>query len=176
MTEEWKTIEGYDRYEISSFGRVRSKVFNKNEGSILKPTVNGAGYLCVFLYKGKGDIRGKAHRIHRLVAEHFIPNPSNLPCINHKDEDKTNNRVDNLEWCTHQYNDSYGTRGERISKKVRNHPGMSRKIEQLTMDGKHVEFYLSAGEAQRQGFHHGHVIECCRGKLKHHKGFIWRYA
>ena len=177
MTEEWKTIEGYDRYEISSLGHIRSKVRNKDEGRILKPMVNRFGYLQVFLYKGKGDIKGKSHRIHRLVAEHFIPNPSNLPCINHKYEDKLNNCIDNLEWCTHQYNDSYGTRGERISKKVRNHPGMSRKVEQLTMEGKHVEFYPSVGEACRKNnFNHTHITECCNGKHKHHKGFVWRYV
>lgn len=176
MTEEWKKIEGYDWYEVSTFGRIRSLSKGCCHMKILKPYLNKGGYFEISLY-GDKEKKRKVYRIHRIVAETFIENTNNYQFVNHKDENKTNNRVDNLEWCTHQYNDSYGTRGERISKKLKNHSGMSKKVEQLTMDGKHVEFYPSVGEASRQtGFNRSHIANCCRGILKHHKYFVWRYV
>ena len=111
--EEFRDIPGYEGlYEVSNLGRVRSLETER----ILKPSKNTWGYLFVSLYKN--GIK-KAVRIHRLVALAFIPNPDNLPCINHKDEDKTNNTVDNLEWCDDKYNANYGTRNERIAEKTR---------------------------------------------------------
>lgn len=106
MNEVWKQID--DRYSVSNLGRIKSNYANKDR--ILKPFFNNDGYLMV-------DIRKPGHRksvgVHRLVAQAFLPNPNNLPQVNHKDEDKTNNRVDNLEWCTLQYNCNYGTRNIR---------------------------------------------------------------
>ena len=109
-TEIWKDIEGYEGYyQVSNFGNVRSVdrvieysdgVKRLRKGRILKPYKNRDGYLTCDLRKNS---KHKISKIHRLVSEAFIPNPSNLPEVNHKDEDKTNNCVDNLEWCTRSY-------------------------------------------------------------------------
>ena len=123
--EEWREIKGYEGlYEVSNLGRVRrldgivntdiknvSKRFLK--GRILKPSTNSNGYYRVILSK---DSKTKMHFIHRLVAVAFLPNPDNLPCVNHKDENPKNNSVWNLEWCTQKYNMNYGTVRERMSK------------------------------------------------------------
>ena len=123
MSEEWRPIEGYEGlYEVSSYGRVRSldryvktcyEAYKLHKGKILSPAKDKNGYLKVHLCcNGKHNII----RVHRLVCKAFIPNPDNLPEVNHKDEDKTNNSVDNLEWCDRSYNISYGTRTERQKK------------------------------------------------------------
>lgn len=127
MIEEWRPIEGYEElYEVSSYGRVRSldryvvdslghRKFYKSK--VLSPAKDTDGYLKVGLsYNGKC----KKCLVHRLAAQAFIPNLDNLPEVNHKDEDKTNNRVDNLEWCTTKYNVNYGTaRTRSIKTKVK---------------------------------------------------------
>lgn len=124
--EEWRSIKGFEGYyEVSNLGRVRSldryvtcnngvNVYNRfKKGVILKTGVKGGGYLFVGLHKD--GCKTIEPSVHRLVAEAFIPNPENLPEVNHKDENKTNNSVDNLEWCTRAYNTNYGTRGERYA-------------------------------------------------------------
>ena len=118
---EWRPIEGYEGlYEVSNTGQVRSfdryvKYSNGrihlHKGKVLSPSIRYDGYLVVLLsYNGKH----KMFSVHRLVAEAFIPNPDNLPQVNHKDEDKTNNSVENLEWCDNKYNMNYGTRKRRV--------------------------------------------------------------
>lgn len=124
MTEIWLQIEGYENlYEVSNLGRVRriksvittkAGVTQKFPGKILKPVTN-RGYLTVNLSKN-GIVR--RFRIHRLVATAFIPNPENLPQVNHLDEDKTNNTVENLEWCSAKENVNYGTRNKRTAEKL----------------------------------------------------------
>ena len=129
INEIWKDIEGYEGfYKISNLGRVKScerviiatrrhkLTFVKIKERIRVIRKNHKGYLYVMLNK---DGKTKVLKIHRLVAQAFIPNPDNLPCVNHKDEDKTNNIVTNLEWCTHLYNNLYGTRLERIGKAIK---------------------------------------------------------
>lgn len=118
MTEEiWRPIVGYEGlYEVSSYGRVRSldRYDSKNcfwKGRILKLNDNGRGYLRAHLCLNN---KIKNFLVHRLVAQAFIPNPDNLPEVNHINEDKTNNRVDNLEFCNHKYNVNYGTRTDRM--------------------------------------------------------------
>ena len=121
MMEEWRPVVGYEGlYEVSNTGQVRSvgryyinslgkKFFLK--GKTLSLSDNGRGYLRTNLTK---DNKTLSKYIHRLVAEAFILNVDGLPAVNHKDEDKTNNRVDNLEWCDNKYNDNYGTRNKRV--------------------------------------------------------------
>ena len=116
MIEEWRPIEGYEGlYEVSNLGRVRSvdryvidslghRKFYK--GKVLSIVKNKNGYLLINLYCNE---KNKKCLVHRLVAEAFVSNPDNLPEVNHKDEDKTNNRVDNLEWCNRKYNVNFGT-------------------------------------------------------------------
>ena len=114
--EEWRSIRGYEGlYEVSSYGRVKSlerydRFNRKIVSKILKPSYNTSGYYIVRLCNN-GFMKSKL--VHRLVAQTFIPNPNNLPIINHKDEDKLNNRVDNLEWCDSKYNNNYGTSQQR---------------------------------------------------------------
>ncbi len=114
MIEVWKSINGYDGlYEVSNYGRVRSLdhydcLGRLQRGRVLKPQRDGKGlYLHIGLWK---DGKSKPRNIHRLVAEAFIPNPNNLPEVNHKDENKLNNSVSNLEWCDHKYNNNYGSK------------------------------------------------------------------
>lgn len=118
MIEEiWKDILGYEGfYQVSSFGRVRSldRYDSRNyfrKGRILKLSADRKGYLRVGLHSNGKE---KFYSVHRLVAEAFIHNPDNLPEVNHIDEDKTNNRVENLEFCDSKYNNNYGTRKDRI--------------------------------------------------------------
>ncbi len=108
MKEIWKPILGYENlYNISNLGNVFSIKNNRN----IKPTKNSKGYLMVGLCKKK---KRKSCLVHRLVAKAFIDNPSNLPEINHKDENPSNNAASNLEWCTHKYNMSYNNLGKRV--------------------------------------------------------------
>ena len=111
MIEIWKDIQNYEGlYQISNQGSIRSLLRSGKCKRYLKPYITSDGYARVILSKN-GKL--KSHKIHRLVAETFIPNPDNLPQINHKDEHKLNNCVDNLEWCTAKYNINYGVRSKK---------------------------------------------------------------
>ena len=127
--EIWKDIKGYDgKYQISNKGNIKNVKRNK----LLKIQFN-KNYKCIHLVGMDGKI--KNYTIHRLMAQSFIPNPDNLPCVNHKDENKLNNSLDNLEWCTEKYNCNYGTRNERFTETkfnnyIKEHPeyaGMSKE-------------------------------------------------
>ena len=113
--EVWRDIKGYEgRYQVSNLGRVKSLNYNRTGvEQVMSPRHNENGYAIVILSDfGKRDYQ----LVHRLVAQAFIPNPNNYPVVNHKDENPSNNNVDNLEWCTVRYNNEYGTRVERASK------------------------------------------------------------
>ena len=171
MKEIWKDKKYYEgHYQVSNFGRVKSIKFGKER--ILKlRTDKKTGYLHVVLCK---DGKVKEFTVHRLVAEAFLPNPHNYPCVNHKDENKLNNSVSNLEWCTHKYNSNYGTAIQRNSQK-RINGKCSKKVYQYTLDGQFVKEWESTAECDRNGYNHGNVAACCRGELKKYKGFIWKY-
>ena len=115
--EIWRDIEGYEGlYQVSNMGRVKSLGNDKNrKEKILKPGMNNYGYLQVGLHK---EGKRKIFQVHRLVAQAFIPNPEELPEINHKTEIKTDNRAEFIEWCDHRYNMNYGTRNERAGKNM----------------------------------------------------------
>lgn len=179
--EYWKPVFGYEEhYQISNFGRVKSfDTYRKGrngsvrccKGRILKPFTNRHGYLQVDLCKN-GKV--KKFLVHRLVAEAFLDNPNNLPQVNHKDENPQNNNVENLEFCSAKYNTNFGNRNKRIAEKNTNGK-LSKKVYQYTLDGQFVREWESTAECDRNGFDHGNVAACCRGKLKKYKDFIWRY-
>lgn len=173
MKEIWKDIKDYEGlYQVSNWGRVKSlrrlitNQYNSFyiEEKILKPQKNRYGYLYVNLYKN-GIM--KHITIHKLVAETFISNRNNLPCINHKDENKTNNVVTNLEWCNYSYNNYYGTRTKRAVEKL------SKIVLQYDLNGNFIKEWKSVTECRRNGFKH--VDDVCRGERKSCGGYIWKY-
>ncbi len=161
MKEVWKDIAGYEGlYQVSNFGRVRSLervVQHMHSGKLTLPSK---------LKEPKGGKR-KQISIHRLVAETFIPNPDGLPCVNHKDENKTNNHVDNLEWCTYKYNTHYGTNIERARKKK------GKAVNQYDLRGNLVNSWESLAEAE--GYDHRRTSRAALGQRKTAYGYIWRY-
>lgn len=166
MKEIWKNINGYNRkYKISNTGKVVSLKENKKRE--LKLHDNGYGYLCVILcLNGKN----KNHKVHRLVAETFLPNPNNFPCINHKDENKHNNNANNLEWCTYSYNNCYGKRIEKVVEKT------SKELKQYDLKGNFIKKWKNASEVQRKlGYKANCICCCCNGIYKTSYGFIWKY-
>lgn len=188
--EIWKTAVYDDEiyeglYKVSNLGRILSLNYrNTGKPKLRKPVETSNGYLQVGLSKN-GET--KTCKVHRLVAETFLPNPENLPEVNHKDEDKTNNFVflnedgsinkekSNLEWKNHRDNCNHGTRNERISKTQTN--GIrSKKVLQLSLSGELIKVWESTHECGRNGFNQQNVVDCCNGKQKTHKGFRFMYA
>lgn len=165
MNEIWKDIEGYPNYQVSSMGRVKSLKYGKEK--MLKGTKNSKGYFQVILCK---DGKLKHYYIHRLVAYAFINNPNNLPQVNHKDEDKTNNMVENLEYCDRIYNLNYGTHNERMAK------AKSIPILQFTKQGEFIKKWDSAMQIERElEIYQSSITMCCKGKYKSAGGYIWHY-
>ena len=169
MREKSLDFLGYPNYTITDDGRVFSLNYNR-EGykKELKPLIENCGYFIVGLYNKVSKY--KRFMVHRLVALAFIPNPYNLPEVNHKDENKTNNMVGNLEWCSKSYNINYGTRNERTAK------ANWKPIRQFTKDGLFIKEYPSLKEAARQtGFYQSAISQCCKGIRKSAYKYIWRY-
>lgn len=162
--EEWKNIKGYeDKYLISNFGEV--KVIKTNK--ILKKELR-RNYWSVQLWKNK---KPKHFSIHRLVALNFIDNPNNYLFVNHKDENKLNNVVTNLEWCTASYNATYGTAIKRAVEKK------AISVLQIDKNGNLIDTHYSIAEAERKtGIYNPNIVKCCKGKRKTAGGYIWKYA
>lgn len=160
MKEIYKKFE--ENYAISNFGNIKNTKTNK----ILKTRVNHKGYL-----KTNISINGKLKTVfpHRLVGKMFIYNPNELPMINHKDECKTNNHINNLEWCDNKYNCNYGKAQERKAQKIR------KKVYQYDLKGNLLKVYISTTEAAKKvnGNDSG-ICRACNGKLKTYRGYIWK--
>ena len=173
MQEIWKTIEECEDYQISNMGRVKSFKNDKVNGKIMKPYKTTKGYLQIDLSLDGRKRKNRLHlAIHRLVAKAFIPNPDNLPQVNHKDEDKTNNCVTNLEWCTNEYNSNYGTGKERSAEKHRT------SIYSIDSNGN-IEYFSGVRVAEREMRERygkkGNISNVLNGKQKTSLGRQWFY-
>lgn len=174
--EEWRDIKGYEgKYQVSNLGNVRSldrvQVYSNGrvhtyKGQQLKLISDGKGYLYVSL--GKHNNKS----VHRLVAETFLPNPDNLPEVNHKDENGENNCVDNLEWCSKSYNINYGTRNQRCYEAFR------KPVLQLSPSGEVIKEWDSISEANLffGGYRGGNIPKVLNGEREMAYGYKWIYA
>lgn len=182
--EIWKPIKNYEGlYEVSNCGNVKSlskkvKVGIKNnefairKERILKQALHRCGYKRVTLSNNKND---KNYYVHRLVAEAFIENPNNYKYVNHKDENKQNNNVNNLEWCSFEYNINYGTRTKRASKNMRGKH--NKPVYQYDYEGNFIRKWDSFTEIERKlGYNASNICACCKGKYKGMYNHIWKYA
>lgn len=160
--EVWKDCKGYEgRYQVSNIGRVWSVLSQRN----MKPWLDSWGYPTLQLVAENG--KRKTEKVHRLVALAFLDNPQGLPQVNHKNEQKDDNRVENLEWCDGKYNSNYGTRNERIGKSAQ------KRVYCVELN----RVFESIGEAQRElGINGNHIGEVCQGRRKSCNGYHWRYV
>ena len=159
--EQWKDIKGYEGlYQVSNLGRVKTIKTNK----IRKLEKVRSGYLRVMLCKNN---KSERFLVHRLVAEAFISNPNSLPEVNHKDENKLNNNVENLEWCTAKYNNSYG----------KGALARNQRVIQYDLQGNAIKIWESIKEASEElGVSQEGISACCRGIHKTSGGYAWTYA
>lgn len=200
MKEIWKDIKGYEGlYQVSNLGNIKSvnRIVRFKNGyrclpeKILKiSSFCNSKYMQVNLSKNS---KIKTYSLHRLVAETFIPNPNNLPCVNHKDENPQNNCVDNLEWCTHKYNSNYGTLKKRQSEKMKhnytnenfkqkfeiiwakNQVNRRKKVCQLDLNNNLIKIWESAYSTDAEGYKHSNVINCANKLRKTHHKYIWMW-
>lgn len=187
LNEEWKPVGSYEGiYEVSTFGRVRSvernvklnrmgTIVNRHlKACLLKLGIMKIGYVSVRLSKNGKE---KLCLVHRLVAEAFIQNPYGFKYVNHKDEDKTNNNVSNLEWCSQEHNANWGTALLKSMHKNRNRKDLSVKVAMLDKDGKVVRRFDSMNDAGRIMHIHSSIVSAiCSGKRKipDKNGYYWR--
>lgn len=174
--EIWKSIEGYEGlYEVSDLGNIKSlerlcksrgKRFRPTKEMIKKQVPNKQGYMLISLSKNS---KCKNFSVHRLVAKAFIPNPNNFPQVNHKDEIKSNNAVENLEWCDGKYNSNYGTA------RIRQIEPRLIPIIQLDKNNNVIKEWKSCSETKKFGFEPRHVNACCKKIQKTHIGYKWEY-
>lgn len=186
MEEIWKNIEGYEGYQVSNLGRVRSldRIDSNNhplKGVVLKPHISNSGYLLVGLYKQQ---KRDGKLVHRLVAEAFIPNYDNKPEIDHINTVKTDNRVENLRWATQkeninnpltktkmQINARKPSKGKYGKKHHRSKP-----IIQYDKEGNFIKEWDCANDVERVlGISNKHIGSVCLGKRKSCGGYIWKY-
>lgn len=186
VKEIWKNINGYDGYyQISNLGRVKSLPKKRNNNNdyyiqkemILKNHLNNKGYQYVYL---SIPIK-KKYYVHRLVGIAFIPNPFKKPYINHIDCNPLNNNMKNLEWCTPQENTDHMVSLKRnirdenwFKRQAKARKKQCKKVIGTKINGNEVIIFNSMQEAQRNGFNAGGISECCSGKRKFHKGYLWR--
>lgn len=179
--EEWKTIELYPEYEVSSYGNIRSKnrtyidsmgrkydKIGQNLKLVTQTTKGNYNQIMVCLWS-----QHKMHRliVARLVAQAFIPNPNNLPQVNHKDENSENNNVANLEWCTAAYNVNYNNLRERAAAKK------CRCVAIYDIDGKFIEICNSGKEAaEKYCVSRGSISACCNGSRDSVKGYRFKFV
>lgn len=178
--EIWKDIEGYEgMYQVSNIGRVRAldRVKPNSGGQIAKGHIlpqsdNGHGYRFVSLWKFN---KGRRFYVHRLVASAFIPNPNNFPIINHKDENKSNNRYENLEWCTQKYNINYGNHMKRLKESyIAN--GNNRPIDVYDKNGAFLKTFDCSNEVCKElGVHRRGLYLVCQGVAKSYKGYRFAF-
>ena len=186
IMENWKDIKGYEGfYQVSDCGNVKSlerDVYFPNgtvnrhmEEKILVQNIGKLGYAYVNLH-----LNGKMKTIktHRLVAEAFIPNPENKPMVNHKDEVKTNNVVENLEWCTSVYNNNYGTKIERQKQTYKDNykNGKNKVVKKVFCVELNKTFDCITSAQEELGINQSSIVKVCKGKVKTAGGFHWRYA
>ena len=156
--EIWKPVKDFEGCEVSNLGNVRNRY-----GKPFKQFLNSRGYYRVSL----GTPR--LHLVHRLVAKAFVDNPNGYPIVNHKDEDKTNNCANNLEWCTHKYNSNYGDTPQRCSEKQR------MPVIQILPNGEEVEWESLRAVERELGFSHSSISKCAKGYQKKAYGFKWKF-
>ena len=163
--EVWRFIKDYeDIYQVSNLGNIR----NVKNGKIRKFVKHKDGHLKVQLHKNG---KSKDFYVHRLVAQAFINNPTNAEIVNHKDENPQNNNVENLEWCNKKYNNTYGTKVTRQSKKIK------KEVYQYDLQGNFISKYNSVREAGTSlRANKANIANCCRGLTKTAYGFVWRYT
>ena len=190
VDEIWKDIPNYEgTYKINNFGEIRRyNTYSTYDKRIpkyhnIKAHIGKSGYYRVVLNKNN---KAKNYLVHRLVAQAFIPNPNNLPQINHKDENKGNNSVNNLEWCTLKYNCNYGTRTQRIADKLKiMHKGKHFSKQNEFKKGQNAKkvinittnkIYNSMQDAMKDtGIFVSNICNCCKGNIKTAGGYIWKY-
>lgn len=163
-------LENYSNYEIYEDGRIYSYKSKK----WLSLTPRADGYIRVKMIDDNGKIQSLY--LHRLVAMAYLPNPNNLPCVNHKDENRMNCHKDNLEWCSYQYNNTYGTKIERtLQNRVYETPTNAIRVAKLDRKTKEIlEIFPSIKEAGRKYGSASHINEAAHGKRKSAYGFCWK--
>lgn len=165
MREIWKPIKGFEElYLVSNNGRI----WSLRSKRVLKPKIDKYGYAVVVLYSQR---RSYYRTIHRLVAQTFIPNPLELPTVNHINENKTDNSVENLEWMSIADNDNYGTRNKRMAETKCKKP-----VEQLLLDGTSVRYKGVKDASRKTGINRCQIAKCCKNISKTAGGYQWRYA
>lgn len=183
----WKPIKGFEGlYEVSNTGLIKSlNCYNYKEPRIMHTSLRKDGYLSVGLSKNN---KTTTRTVHRIVAETFLPNPNNLEMINHKDEDKSNNNVDNLEWCTVSYNNKYSIKRHperfvlRKNREKRDYYKVKTKyfnvhINQFSKDGEFIKQWFNFAELKHiKNYNNTSIKECCEGKRKTAYGYKWEFA
>ena len=176
MNEIWRPIEGFEQYDVSNLGRIRSKdrfvnirSYGKRliKGQILSPHKGRGGYLYIALCFGS---KHKSFKVHRLVAQAFIPNPGNKPQVNHIDNDRQNNRVDNLEWVTAEENNAWKVACGRSGNKCK------KPIKATDIKTGNSIIFESTLAAQKNGFSRAAIWRCMTGEYSHHHGHTFEFV